>query len=168
MNRRLLNLVTVVSLLLCVALCVLESLNSSDVLRPPAYLPLWGGARVTLRPEGLSFYNTEYPYQGSTIAVSGGAGSSRVRTEGSLDEPVYYRHFTWPDGHSVWVVTVALDSLITLTAILPVARLLLWGVRTIVLSPPGKRAEPNTCRGCGYNLTGNVSGVCPECGAEAR
>ncbi|GJM24523.1 MAG: hypothetical protein DHS20C16_09380 [Phycisphaerae bacterium] len=20
------------------------------------------------------------------------------------------------------------------------------------------------CRGCGYNLTGNVSGVCPECG----
>lgn len=21
-----------------------------------------------------------------------------------------------------------------------------------------------TCRGCGYNLTGNVSGVCPECG----
>lgn len=22
------------------------------------------------------------------------------------------------------------------------------------------------CRGCGYNLTGNVSGVCPECGLE--
>jgi len=27
------------------------------------------------------------------------------------------------------------------------------------LSPPGK------CRECGYDLTGNVSGVCPECGS---
>jgi hypothetical protein len=27
---------------------------------------------------------------------------------------------------------------------------------------------PYSCRKCGYNLTGNVSGVCPECGAEAR
>jgi hypothetical protein len=24
--------------------------------------------------------------------------------------------------------------------------------------------DPSLCRGCGYNLTGNVSGVCPECG----
>jgi hypothetical protein len=22
------------------------------------------------------------------------------------------------------------------------------------------------CRNCGYNLTGNVSGICPECGAK--
>ena len=25
--------------------------------------------------------------------------------------------------------------------------------------------KPNHCRSCGYNLTGNVSGICPECGA---
>lgn len=25
---------------------------------------------------------------------------------------------------------------------------------------------PGTCRSCGYNLTGNVSGRCPECGQE--
>jgi hypothetical protein len=24
--------------------------------------------------------------------------------------------------------------------------------------------DPNRCRACGYDLTGNVSGVCPECG----
>lgn len=24
--------------------------------------------------------------------------------------------------------------------------------------------DPSLCRGCGYNLTGNVSGFCPECG----
>ena len=26
-------------------------------------------------------------------------------------------------------------------------------------------APPGSCRKCGYDLTGNVSGVCPECGA---
>ncbi|HNQ21848.1 MAG TPA: hypothetical protein PKK06_02015 [Phycisphaerae bacterium] len=26
------------------------------------------------------------------------------------------------------------------------------------------RVAPRHCKGCGYNLTGNVSGVCPECG----
>ncbi len=35
--------------------------------------------------------------------------------------------------------------------------LLFWRGRLI-------RHPPGHCRKCGYNLTGNVSGVCPECG----
>ena len=31
-----------------------------------------------------------------------------------------------------------------------------------------RRARPGACAGCGYDLTGNVSGVCPECGLEAK
>ncbi len=27
-----------------------------------------------------------------------------------------------------------------------------------------RRIRPGHCQGCGYNLTGNVSGRCPECG----
>jgi hypothetical protein len=27
-----------------------------------------------------------------------------------------------------------------------------------------RRIPPGHCRHCGYNLTGNISGVCPECG----
>jgi hypothetical protein len=27
-----------------------------------------------------------------------------------------------------------------------------------------RRIPPGHCQKCGYNLTGNVSGVCPECG----
>jgi hypothetical protein len=30
--------------------------------------------------------------------------------------------------------------------------------------PLRRRRRGNVCRGCGYDLTGNVSGVCPECG----
>jgi hypothetical protein len=29
-----------------------------------------------------------------------------------------------------------------------------------------RRIPPGHCRKCGYNLTGNVSGVCPECGVK--
>lgn len=42
-------------------------------------------------------------------------------------------------------------------AILPAVSLLVW---LLV-----RRAYPSGhCRKCGYNLTGNVSGICPECG----
>ena len=29
-----------------------------------------------------------------------------------------------------------------------------------------RRTPPGHCQSCGYNLTGNTSGVCPECGTE--
>ncbi len=29
-----------------------------------------------------------------------------------------------------------------------------------------RRPPPGHCAACGYNLTGNVSGMCPECGTE--
>ena len=29
-------------------------------------------------------------------------------------------------------------------------------------APPSSAAD--SCEGCGYDLTGNVSGICPECG----
>lgn len=33
------------------------------------------------------------------------------------------------------------------------------------MTPPH---PPGHCSHCGYNLTGNVSGVCPECGVEFK
>ena len=38
-----------------------------------------------------------------------------------------------------------------------------WFVAAALGMP--KIVDPDVCRKCGYNLTGNVSGVCPECGA---
>jgi hypothetical protein len=43
----------------------------------------------------------------------------------------------------------------------PVAVLLIRFRRT---TRAGVRHRANLCSACGYNLTGNVSGVCPECG----
>ena len=43
-----------------------------------------------------------------------------------------------------------------------IAILTVWYAdRLVVLEARGDR-----CKQCGYNLTGNVSGVCPECGTE--
>jgi len=42
--------------------------------------------------------------------------------------------------------------------------LLLVLIPTIVLWHQDRRSPPGHCRQCGYDLTGNESGRCPECG----
>jgi hypothetical protein len=40
-----------------------------------------------------------------------------------------------------------------------------WGqIATHMLRPYFAKERPGVCRACGYDLTANVSGVCPECG----
>lgn len=56
-------------------------------------------------------------------------------------------HWTALRGVPLWLPFVAAS----------VAGLLLVGVQ--------RKHKPGRCSSCGYNLTGNVSGRCPECGA---
>ena len=42
--------------------------------------------------------------------------------------------------------------------------LLVIGSATILLWRRDRRFPPGHCRECGYDLTGNTSGVCSECG----
>jgi hypothetical protein len=58
-----------------------------------------------------------------------------------------YTRYHWSMGLPLWMLF--------LLSALPTAFLWWRGRRRI---PPGH------CRNCGYNLAGNVSGVCPECG----
>ena len=69
--------------------------------------------------------------------------------------------FVWPGSHQIArdtrVITIPF-WLCFVVASIPTMIL-------IRLAP--RRPLPGHCR-CGYNLTGNVSGACPECGSEAR
>lgn len=62
--------------------------------------------------------------------------------------------FTWRDITSNDMLVVAALMLLLSGAVLATE------VQRKVQATDG----PPTCDGCGYNLTGNVSGVCPECG----
>ncbi len=95
------------------------------------------------------------------------AGVLAVRTDDLLDDPLGWKAWLvspgcgleWPSVNRYPEVTgllvrVPLWMPLVLTAI-PTAWL--WH-RDRPPPPPGH------CQSCGYNLTGNVSGVCPECG----
>lgn len=45
---------------------------------------------------------------------------------------------------------------------------LLAGVPTAYLFLRGRQRPVGHCQGCGYDLTGNLSGTCPECGRRAH
>ncbi len=59
----------------------------------------------------------------------------------------------------VYSVLVTLGALLCLALS---AAVLIAGLRH-GFSP---RCPPGACRVCGYDLTGNTSGICPECGAD--
>jgi len=64
-----------------------------------------------------------------------------------------------------WDYGIVQDSPLSWVAIPIWGPIILAAVPTIWLwSMARKRTPPGHCLGCGYNLTGNVSGVCPECG----
>lgn len=46
--------------------------------------------------------------------------------------------------------------------------LLLGLIPSFVAWRSSRRTPPHCCQQCGYNLTGNESGVCPECGTEIK
>jgi hypothetical protein len=43
---------------------------------------------------------------------------------------------------------------------------LLVAAPTVFLWYRDRRPPPGHCRNCGYDLTGNLSGACPECGTR--
>ena len=60
-------------------------------------------------------------------------------------------------GRQTWNVVIPHWFLTLIFAILPTIWLFKWNKR--------RALSPNACPGCSYDLTGNETGVCPECGA---
>ena len=63
---------------------------------------------------------------------------------------VVLRESDW--DRRIWVA--AAGAVIALTGI----------IIAVLIAATGRHPAPNRCQACGYNLTGNISGVCPECG----
>ena len=58
----------------------------------------------------------------------------------------------------IWVVDLRVVPLYSVFLVVAIATLLVW--RFAPKCPPGH------CKKCGYDLTGNTSGRCPECGTS--
>ena len=86
-----------------------------------------------------------------------GASSTRAamrRVELKLVVSGIHRNSHWSFLMPAWLVTLT-------TLIVPAVRgVSAWSKR--------RNVNCNRCRFCGYDLTANVSGVCPECGAACK
>ena len=61
-----------------------------------------------------------------------------------------------------WNVGVACWLLVAATGVLPVSRSTAWAARRVMAR--SRAAAVGRCGNCRYDLTANVTGVCPECG----
>jgi hypothetical protein len=172
MTRRLLDLLALASLLLCVAAAALwvRSYWVSDWVGRVCYTPGIDSEdhHVYLRTDSgtaslvgggdpaENFHNVRWVWQRS------GAGDGALGRDG----PPWLRAIGigWDNeqrlgtGETTWGAQVRLAwpvSLFGLTAVL-------LGLRR---RPPRRNG---LCPRCGYDLTGNVSGTCPECGLKGK
>ena len=193
LHRRLLNLLTALSLLLCVVVCAVwtRSYFAMDQVRYRrgtfVYSMTIAGGQVDLSARDEAPFRV-WPADWRWNAWSGrGAVNQRLYWRQSVaspgnpftQQPVRRTRFGfWSGAQSdpavstlswlsaspgsfvtgfvyapVWPVAIA-------CALLPAARATAWVVRH-------RRVRRGLCPRCRYDLTGNVSGVCPECGRPA-
>ncbi len=114
---------------------------------------------ISLRPVGgLSGYG----WPNLMVAVSN--GEIRLIRGLPFRGPVHSNRF---EPGVVWLPHWRFDmnartQFITLPLWLP---FLLTAIPTVILWRRDRRIPPGHCQRCGYDLTGNVSGRCPECGS---
>ncbi|HOJ54604.1 MAG TPA: hypothetical protein PK184_09890 [Phycisphaerae bacterium] len=66
----------------------------------------------------------------------------------------------WQNGESLGYLLLMAVAIMGTWVVVRLA--VLWVIRSFVRQVVLQTGS--LCRGCGYDLTGNVSGVCPECG----
>lgn len=178
MKRRLLNFVAALSLVLCAASVAawVRSQRGSDRLA-------WG------RADGLRSVESARGHLVVDWVVDPRPGRSAdfrgLRyTRGDALSPINYLLFLCTDGAetrraAAWAGFAWYErrnagvGAARVRAVAP-----LWSVGAATAAPPAwaamglaarlrrrRRVRSGRCAGCRYDLTGNVSGVCPECGA---
>ncbi len=84
---------------------------------------------------------------------------------GKLQQPIWFLRTNWSHATPVWLPEYRRYKTSSDLLIVP-----LWipfvttAIPTFIFWRRDRRYPPGHCVDCGYNLTGNVSGRCPECG----
>ena len=105
------------------------------------------GLDPEIRSPGLSGASMDYLSQYGAVDRNWVRFALGYKQTGGTYIPTYYGALPH------WFLTI-------IFAMLPATWLYKWRRR--------RKLGPNACPGCGYDLTGNESGVCPECGATAE
>ena len=111
-----------------------------------------------------SFVYTDGRYIYGLFAGSIGVERGSHRVEWSLGE----RWLDWKDFAETWHGWIKWrpGSHLWIPLWIPLG---LFGAPTAYLwFLDRRRPDKSKCTNCGYNLTGNISGVCPECGAAVE
>jgi hypothetical protein len=107
-------------------------------------LRLSGAVRVGVFGSPASAYNQPLPYTGSVIGVTPAGQTPSDPVASALDfAGVYYRHFRWRSGRTVWTLTVPTAYLAGAALVLPFA----W-----LRCRMRERVTGGVRAGCGFDL----------------
>jgi hypothetical protein len=105
-------------------------------------------------------------------AIEWSTGSPYVVPARWTDRPLNFRHpkklWAWPSRELYTVQRLPLAKITVYYVTFP-----LWlpalaaAIPAALLWRAGRRRVPGACGGCGYDLSGNTCGPCPECGKAA-
>jgi hypothetical protein len=89
-------------------------------------------------------------------------------TFGSLASFVFWFHYLFNSKRAVWADDVDYRDMIIRACMVTIVCAVVCRLAAVCRHrwETKRRYPPGHCQECGYNLTGNVSGVCPECGAQ--
>jgi len=144
MRRKLFSFAAMLSLLLCLGTVAVWGLQTGAGQRGEIHFGNAALGRMTVNREGWYYVH----------AVSASFPDLRDREWGGFRMTVIHTFGRVPQYLSLdlphWFVA-------GVASVLPAA----WLVKRKL-----SKKKAGLCAGCGYSLTGNVSGVCPECGTK--
>ncbi|HEX4797431.1 MAG TPA: hypothetical protein VH370_26795 [Humisphaera sp.] len=158
MRHRLHALLPAISFLICIGVAVLwrHSYRAYECL---AYGLAQSNCVLWSQDGELILYATRFAPLEKGLSFARGATSASYTFNKDRKATLGVR--AGRPNESDWFVSVADAWVVGVAAILPVA----WFYR-FVRARLRKRA--GRCLSCGYDLTGNQSGVCPECGTKLQ
>jgi hypothetical protein len=133
------------------------------------WLPLALGLALIVGGVASLWFRPAYQARNSVFVIGGGAFSINWSNSGSWNQQPGWRCVFQSSSTErlLWFPYYTHDGplggLFIVPLWVPLIPLVAWTVWTWRRI---RRHGPGTCHACGYDLTGNRSGRCPECGAD--